>query len=614
MTYPAGGENLVQGQTYNITWSDSNLKCPILQTLPSALAFGIVLDGYDFMDRAYEPTGVITGISGNATNYQWTVPTNFPGGLSSGTNTAYTNVKMELQAYCFNQWDSFGEINSVESPAINITYAPTTSPVTIISPQSRDQIQIGSTDLIKWISNGTATNVNISIQNALGTNSLNQPITIATNVPASQGSYSWKVSPTIGTYEYIMTITDASNPNSVATSYPFQVENNSGFLTNLYVTNNQSVKVGSALQLQAFTEPPAGGMTDETNNVTWSVDNSTLATVSQSGLLTGLNAGSVNVTVTANDGSGLKAVGNITVMPGSPTNVLVTKITITAPLDNPAVGSTLQMSAAVLPTNATNPSVTWSVSNGLASNGTNATINSSTGLLNAGSSAGINNGIVTVTATANDGSGISATYDVFIGGSNNSAESISVQSPSGIETFEQGGTELVEFTCSSVPNVGISVTNTSTKIVTTIASNIFCGTTNGGVYQWSIPANFAAGTYTMAVYSTFDSGISATSPSFQILAAGSVLPSSITSVTSPIAANQWVIGSTYNVVFTETAAEAARQQNFFIMNVGSSPSIWESGYIISQTAAAPNTSSYVAPTVAPTVANCHSNRSRIMIK
>jgi uncharacterized protein YjdB len=66
-------------------------------------------------------------------------------------------------------------------------------------------------------------------------------------------------------------------------------------------------------------------------------------------------------------------------------------------------GGTLQMSAAVLPENATDPSVTWSVSDE-----TIATIDAN-GLLTS-----VANGDVTVTATANDGSGVSGDLVVAI--------------------------------------------------------------------------------------------------------------------------------------------------------------------------------------------------------
>jgi len=69
-------------------------------------------------------------------------------------------------------------------------------------------------------------------------------------------------------------------------------------------------------------------------------------------------------------------------------------------------GGTLQLIAEVLPADATNKAVTWSVENGTGS----ATINES-GLLNA-----VSNGTVTVTAAAADGSGIAGTKSIAISG------------------------------------------------------------------------------------------------------------------------------------------------------------------------------------------------------
>ena len=90
---------------------------------------------------------------------------------------------------------------------------------------------------------------------------------------------------------------------------------------------------------------------------------------------------------------------------GSP--VLVTSITVTGAGGATTISvnaGTLQMSAAVLPSNATNKNVTWSVTNGTGS----GTISGS-GLLTA-----TGNGNVTVTATAQDGSGIYGTLVITI--------------------------------------------------------------------------------------------------------------------------------------------------------------------------------------------------------
>jgi hypothetical protein len=84
----------------------------------------------------------------------------------------------------------------------------------------------------------------------------------------------------------------------------------------------------------------------------------------------------------------------------------VSNITVTAKsaVDRLPVGETLQMLASIFPDTATDPSVTWSVTNGTGS----ATINSN-GLLT-----GTAAGDVCIIATANDGSGITGEYTVTI--------------------------------------------------------------------------------------------------------------------------------------------------------------------------------------------------------
>jgi uncharacterized protein YjdB len=89
-----------------------------------------------------------------------------------------------------------------------------------------------------------------------------------------------------------------------------------------------------------------------------------------------------------------------------PVTQSITSITVTGAGDANTVkkGSTLQMSAAVLPANATDKSVTWSLTNGTGT----ATI-AEAGLLT-----GTGLGTVTVKATANDGSGVSGTEQITV--------------------------------------------------------------------------------------------------------------------------------------------------------------------------------------------------------
>lgn len=112
----------------------------------------------------------------------------------------------------------------------------------------------------------------------------------------------------------------------------------------------------------------------------------------------------VSVRATANDGSGVYATMVITI---SGQVVPVTDITIKGANGANTITTNnrnLQLSAEVFPANATDKTVRWSLVNGTDL----ATINSS-GLVTA-----VENGSVTVKATANDGSGIYALMDIPI--------------------------------------------------------------------------------------------------------------------------------------------------------------------------------------------------------
>jgi uncharacterized protein YjdB len=141
--------------------------------------------------------------------------------------------------------------------------------------------------------------------------------------------------------------------------------------------------------------------------VSWSVTNGTgTATISSSGLLTAVTNGTVTTRATATDGSGVYGTRVITIS-NQVTNILVTSISVAGTGGATTISAndgTLQMIATVLPTNATNPAVSWSLAN---NTGTGSL--SSSGLLTA-----ISDGIVTVRADATDGSGVYGTRTVTI--------------------------------------------------------------------------------------------------------------------------------------------------------------------------------------------------------
>lgn len=153
--------------------------------------------------------------------------------------------------------------------------------------------------------------------------------------------------------------------------------------------------------------------------------------------------------------------------------VEATGITVTGEVNAFTVveGQTLQMSAAVLPENATVPDIIWSVINGTGT----ATINSTTGLLSA---TGI--GTVTVKATANDASGIAG------------SAVITVTKP---ETANVGGTPVQ--IADTPTTISVPTTNTMPQMQVAADANSqatlpvvqVAATTPLGTVQVSIPAS-----------------------------------------------------------------------------------------------------------------------------
>ena len=152
--------------------------------------------------------------------------------------------------------------------------------------------------------------------------------------------------------------------------------------------------IGKTVQLTPTIEP-----NNATNkNVVWSSSNTAVATVSETGLVNAVGSGTATITATAADGSGVTASCEVTV------KIPVTSITLDTTSEVlTAMGQTIQLTPTVLPDNATDKTVTWSSSNPAV-----ATV-SDTGLVTA-----VGDGTATITATAADGSGVTATCEVTV--------------------------------------------------------------------------------------------------------------------------------------------------------------------------------------------------------
>ena len=154
-----------------------------------------------------------------------------------------------------------------------------------------------------------------------------------------------------------------------------------------------TIYTGNTLQLNATVLPS----TTSNPSVTWSSSNTSAATVSSTGLVTAKSTGTAVITAITADGTNLSASCSVTVKRLA-TSISLNKTSATLYLDQ-----TVQLTATVSPSNATDKSVVWSSSDDGIASVTN------TGLVTA-----IATGNATIKATTTDGSNLSATCAITV--------------------------------------------------------------------------------------------------------------------------------------------------------------------------------------------------------
>jgi len=146
--------------------------------------------------------------------------------------------------------------------------------------------------------------------------------------------------------------------------------------------SNVALRVNQTVQIVATVLP-----TNAPNKtVTWSSSNTNVARVSNTGVITGVGNGNAIVTTRTQDGNKVATV-NVTV------TTPVTNITLNISSVSLVPGATRQITATVIPTTASNKTVTWSSSN-----------SSIAKVGNHGLITGVKLGTATITATTQDGS------------------------------------------------------------------------------------------------------------------------------------------------------------------------------------------------------------------
>ncbi len=136
----------------------------------------------------------------------------------------------------------------------------------------------------------------------------------------------------------------------------------------------------------------------DNRTVSWTSDNEEVATVDENGQVTAVGVGEANITATAVDGSGVTATCKVTVTPKLVTSVILDESELTIEKN-----FTEQLTATVAPDDADNLSLTWTSDNEEV-----ATVDEN-GLVTA-----VGEGTATITATANDGSGVAASCVVTV--------------------------------------------------------------------------------------------------------------------------------------------------------------------------------------------------------
>ncbi len=169
------------------------------------------------------------------------------------------------------------------------------------------------------------------------------------------------------------------------------------------VNGNTKISVGESITLKTTVTP-----SNATNKgVTWSSSDNKTATVSSSGVVKGLKAGTVTITATSKDNSKINHSCKITV---EPPYVPVKSLKITnGGYLTLLRGEKITLKTTVTPSNATNKDVTWSSSNPLVAKV------SSSGVVTSANDLATFKGEVTITATSKDNKNIIASCTVFVG-------------------------------------------------------------------------------------------------------------------------------------------------------------------------------------------------------
>lgn len=322
---------------------------------------------------------------------------------------------------------------------------------------------------------------------------------------------------TYSNYGHSFTITGLKS--GIATVNLGRSFNNGTFITGktyiVTVVEVKSIIIPSTLSLyigDSYTFTPSIVDNGATTTLTWGSSNTSVATIDAKGKLSTTGIGTTTITCTAHNG--VSAQCEVTVNP-----VLVSGITLNETEAELTVGENLQLEATIAPENATNKSVTWSSTNEAVA------VVSESGLVTA-----VGSGTCQVKASANDGSGKSASCLITVEKNNkltvtdmtqcsggrgvlnvllSDEETImgfqfDLELPAGVTVAEKDGKLMAQLTGNAVNTHSISsskVSNGLYRFVVTPQSSRAISQANGDGMTITIDVadNMAVGTYTMTI-------------------------------------------------------------------------------------------------------------------
>ncbi|MGV8906530.1 MAG: Ig-like domain-containing protein, partial [Acetobacterium sp.] len=291
-----------------------------------------------------------------------------------------------------------------------------------------------------------------------------------------------------------------------------------------------TLAVGATDTLSATVLP--GNATNK--DVTWLSDNTAVATVDNTGVVTGVSEGTANIVATTVDG-GFTASCAVTVTP--PVAVVPVKsISLNQTLVTITKDASRSLIATVLPKNATNKAVTWS-----SDNTDVATVN------DIGKVTGVNAGKAVITATTVDG-GFTATCKVTVKNPVPPAPVPSVKSVTvtpATATVDQGATQ--QLTAKVIVRDGAAKTVTWTS---SDSANVDVDA-NGLV---TVAAGAVPADYTITATSNFDTTKKGTAT---ITVPVAVIP--VTGVSLNTATASIVVGTTQTLIATVLPADATNK-------------------------------------------------------